>query len=309
MRGEWRAYKEVLAAIRQERPDVLHLNSSKMGLLGGVAGRVAGVPRIVFTAHGWPHKEQRSFVWKLAAWVGSWLTIVCAHKTITVSETDLRNSPTLLFRDKLALVHNGVGDFPRASREKARAALAEHAPELSRYPVWLLMNAELHHNKGIGTAVRALSELAQERSDLALVVCGEGQERKHLTELAKAEDVAAQVFLLGFVPNARAYLPAGDIYLLPSRKEGLPLALLEAGLASLPVIASKIGGIPEVVTDRENGLFMPRGNTRILAKAISYLLEHPDEAARFGTNLRTRVLADFSEQAMVSSTLNLYIRS
>lgn len=306
IRGEWRAYKELLSVIRQEQPDVLHLNSSKMGLLGGVAGRVAGVPRIIFTAHGWPHKEQRPLLWKLLAWVGSWLTIICAHKTVTVSETDLRNSPTLLFRDKLALVHNGISDFPHLSKKEARSALAEYAPELAEYPTWLLMNAELHHNKGVGTAVRALAELAPQHPDLALVVCGDGQERKHLTELAQERGISSQVFLLGFVPDARRYLAAADIYLMPSRKEGLPLALLEAGLASLPVIASKIGGIPEVLTDRESGLFMPRGNTHILAKAISYLLDHPDEASRFGATLRTKVLADFSANAMISQTFKLY---
>ncbi len=306
IRGEWRAFKELLSVIRQEQPDVLHLNSSKMGLLGGLAGRVAGVPRILFTAHGWPHKEQRPLIWKLAAWGGSWLTVICAHATIVVSETDLRNSPTLLFRDKLALVHNGISDFPRLPKKEARAALAEYAPELSAYSAWLLMNAELHRNKGIGTAVRALAELAPDHPELALVVCGDGQERDRLAELAQEKGVSSSVFLLGFVPEARTFLSAADIYLMPSRKEGLPLALLEAGLASLPVIASKIGGIPEVISDRENGLFMPRGNTHILAKAISYLLSHPAEASRFGGALRAKVLADFSADAMISQTFKLY---
>ncbi len=303
---EWQSFKELRRILKEERPDVLHLNSSKMGLVGALAGRLSGVHNILFTAHGWPHKEQRSLVWKLIAWTGSWLTIFLCHEVICVAETDLRDSPTFFFRDRLHLVHNGVPDFPRVSKEEARAAFITRAPELAAYSKLLLMNAELHPNKGVSTAIRALAELSVRDKDIALVVCGEGEERDALRNLAGELEVADRVFLLGFVQGARQYLTAADIFLLPSRKEGLPLALLEAGLASLPVIASKVGGIPEVLTDHVSGLFMPRSNTHILAQSIHHLLEHPDEGARMGAALRNKVLTDFSERAMVRNTLAMY---
>jgi len=93
---------------------------------------------------------------------------------------------------------------------------------------------------------------------------------------------------------------------MPSSKEGLPLALLEAGLASLPVVASKVGGIPDVIEDHRTGLFMPRANTHILAKAIAYYLNNPDVAAKYGAALREKVLTDFSEEQMSQKTLALY---
>lgn len=304
--SDWQALQELTAVIEQERPDILHLNSSKMGVLGAIAGRRAGVPRIIFTAHGWPHLEQRSPLWKLMAWAGSWLTIELSSRVITVSDRDLRDSPTLFFRDKLRLVHNGIPDFKRLSHEDARAALQKHSHDLAKFPQWLLMNAELHHNKGIGVAIRALAELSHHHQGLALVVCGEGDARNYLTELALSLHVSSRVFLLGFLPNAREYLAAGDIYLIPSSKEGLPLALLEAGLASLPVVASKVGGIPDVIVDHQTGLFMPRGNTHILARAIAYYLDNPDDAARYGAALREKVLTEFSEEQMLERTLALY---
>ena len=304
--SDWQALKELRSVIGQEKPDVLHLNGSKMGVLGSIAGRLAGVPRIVFTAHGWPHKEQRSPLWQLVAWGGSWLTIVLSSRIIAVSDRDLRDSPTFFFRDKLRLIHNGISEFSRLSHEDARAALIKHSHDLSNYPQWLMMNAELHHNKGVGSAIRALAELAHKHSTLALVVCGEGEAWNYLTELALNLKVSSRVFLLGFVPEAREYLSAADIYLMPSSKEGLPLALLEAGLASLPVVASKVGGIPDIIEDHKTGLFMPRGNTHILAKSIAYYLDNPDIAAKYGGALREKVLAEFSEQQMVSETLKLY---
>jgi glycosyltransferase involved in cell wall biosynthesis len=303
---EWRAFKELVAVIREQKPDVLHLNSSKMGFLGALAGRMAGVKHIICTIHGWPHKEQRPLLWKVMAWLGSWGTIFLCHTVIVVSERDMRDSPTLFFRDSIRLIYNGISDFPRKSREKARTTLITYAPELAKYPRWLLMNAELHPNKGISTAVRALDELGPSYKDVALVVCGEGQERENLQLLAHELRVANRVFLLGFVPNARENLAAADIYLMPSRKEGLPLAILEAGLAALPVISSRVGGISEVITDHKNGLFMPRSNTHILTKSIDYLFNHPQEAQEFGSKLREKVLSDFSEAEMVENTIALY---
>lgn len=304
--SDWQALKELISVIKQEQPDILHLNSSKMGLLGALAGRRAGVRHIIFTAHGWPHLEQRSPLWKLMAWAGSWLTIMLCSRVITVSDRDLRDSPTFFFRDKLRLIHNGIADFMRLAREDARAALEKRSHDLTKFPQWLMMNAELHHNKGIGVAIRALAELSHKHPGLALVVCGEGEARDYLTELALNLHVSSRVFLLGFLPNAKEYLAAGDIYLMPSSKEGLPLALLEAGLASLPVVASKVGGIPDVIEDHRTGLFMPRANTHILAKAIAYYLNNPDAAAAYGAALRNKVLKDFSEEQMLEKTLALY---
>lgn len=304
--SDWQALKELIAVLKQEKPDILHLNSSKMGFLGALAGRITGVKRIVFTAHGWPHKEQRSPLWKIMAWGGSWATIVLASRIVAVSDQDLRDSPTILFRDKLRLIHNGISDFSRLSRDDARAALEKYSHDLANFPQLLVMNAELHMNKGIGTAIRALAELAHHHPGLALVVCGEGDARGYLTELALSLHVSSRVFLLGFVPDARELLSAGDIYLMPSGKEGLPLALLEAGLAALPVIGSKVGGIPDVITDHQTGLFMPRGNTHILAKAIAFYLDNPHKAAEYGAALREKVLHDFSEQRMVGLTFKEY---
>jgi glycosyltransferase involved in cell wall biosynthesis len=277
-----------------------------MGALGAIAGRIAGVKHIIFTAHGWPYLEQRPLWWKLAAWIGSWPIVALSNKIIAVSDYDLRTAPVIFLRDKLIHIDNGITPFSLKTREDARASLGKRNHDLSKYSCWLIMNAELHPNKGISTAIRALAELAPRHADLALVVCGEGEDRQRLTDLAWKLGVASRVFLLGFVEDAREYLAAGDIYLMPSRKEGMPLALLEAGLASLPVIATKVGGIPDIVDDQKTGLFMPRGNTHILTKAIAYLINNSEEAARMGAALEKKVRTEFSAEHMIASTLALY---
>lgn len=301
---ELRALRELFTVIRRERPDVLHLNSSKAGVIGALAGRLAGVKRIIFTAHGWPHREPRSLLWRLMTHEFSWWTVFLSHATIVVSELDYKKAPVLFSRRKLHLIRNGVAPFTLLPRVKARQELIRKAPYLSETVPWLLMPAELHANKGIDLAISALTELTA-YPDMALVVLGEGTEREALLKHARECGVSDRVFLLGFVPDACQYLSAADIFLMPSRKEGLPMALLEAGHAALPVVATRVGGIPEVIQHEKNGLLID-ANDVTLANAIRTLLKDPERARPFGTALQETVRERFSEGTMLKETIALY---
>lgn len=305
-RKEWEAFQELISLLKRERPQTLHLNSSKAGVLGALAGRFTGVPRIVFTAHGWPHREPRGPLSKAAIWLASWLTIFLCHRVVVVSDRDMQTAPVLFSRRKLVRIHNGVSAFELSSREEARAALAARAPGLEDFSQILLMNAELHPNKGIDYALHALAALAPSHPELALVVQGEGQEQGRLVELARTLHVEARFFLPGFSSDARSLLRAASLYLMPSRKEGLPMALLEAGFASLPVIAARTGGIPEIIEDQETGLLIPTDDSDALTTAIDSLLEEPAQAAALGAALHTHVCAEFSADEMISQTIAQY---
>lgn len=302
--NEWRAFLELLRILRQEHPDVLHLNSSKMGVLGALAGRMAGVSCIIFTAHGWPHREPTSFISTFVRAVGSWVSIVLAHRVIVVSECDARGAPVLFSHKKIVCIHNGVKEPAFLERTDARETLSTHAPSLRDFPIWMGMHAELHTNKGIDTAIEALSLL--KRSDVALVVLGSGEEETRLKACAQRLGVSSQVFLCGFVKDASTYLQAYDLYLMPSRKEGLPMALLEAGMAGLPVVASRVGGIPEVVLDNETGLLVPTEAPKEIKDGIEKLLSNPSLAGTFGQALRAHVAQHFSEHEMLERTLRQY---
>jgi glycosyltransferase involved in cell wall biosynthesis len=304
--AELRAFAELVRLLKKEKPTVLHLNSSKMGLLGSLAGRLAGVPRIVFTAHGWPHGEKRSWLWKLCIWIASWLTVILSHVVIVVSEYDLNHSPVIFSKRKIRVIRNGIEAFELLPRAPARAELIAKSPGLTADSTWLLMNSELHPNKGIDIAIRSLAELVPTFPNLVLVVMSEGQERERLTALAHSLGISSKVFLPGFIPDSRTFLSAGDIFLMPSRKEGLPLAILEAGIASLPVIASNIGGIPEIIQDSKNGLLIAPNDSSSLAIAITHFLNNPEEAHAVGTELLTTVQKEFSGDRMTSETLTCY---
>ncbi len=303
IRRELAAYAELRRLFRTERPHVVHLNSSKAGGLGALAARISGVPVILFTAHGWDHRSRENRFVRSFVWMASWATIALATKVIAVSQYDRLDAPVVFSRRKLVTIRNGAAPHRFDSRETARESLASHATGAVSIPFWYLSIAELHYNKGLDLLIRAF---ASQPEDTALVLIGAGEEEGRLRALARTLDLSSRVFFTGFLPDAARYLPAADVFVLPSRKEGLPFTILEAGLAACAVVAAATGGIPEAITDEETGLLFPRGSGPALATALRTLYADPSARARLGAALKEKIERDFSETRMVRETLALY---
>lgn len=303
---EFSAFSELKRVIAEERPNVLHLNSSKAGGIGALAGRLAGVPRIIFTAHGWPHSEPRGFLSRALIRLASWVTVLLSHTVIVLSERQREEAPALFARRKLVVIGNGVADFPLLPKGEARTRLAMKDERVASFERLVLSTSELHPNKGLDVLIDAFARIAPRHTDTALVLMHGGDSLPALKAQAEKRRLADRVLFLGFVPEARATLLAADVFVLPSRKEGLPFGLLEAGRAGLPVVASHVGAIPEVVEDGVSGVLVPAGNVLALANALDEVLSDPRRGASLGAALRARIEQDYSERAMVERTLALY---
>jgi glycosyltransferase involved in cell wall biosynthesis len=120
--------------------------------------------------------------------------------------------------------------------------------------------------------------------------------------------LSQHVFLAGQLDTAAQYLPAFDMFCLPSVKEGLPYVLLEAGLASLPVVATKVGGVGEIVTNNSTGLLVPANNITALAQALNELLGDVEKRKNFGSQLKLHVEQHFSLAHMLAKTLEIYAK-
>lgn len=305
---------------RAERPDVVHLNSAKASGLGALAARCARVPNIIFTAHGWAFNENRPPFQRLLIKFFSWLTVVLAHKTIAVSDAVHDDTKRWSFvRNKIHTIKNGIVAPQFVAREEARATLTKIADaqgqtlgsgalrsDLGHRDIFLLGTiAELHKNKGLEYAILALAQIAPSNPHAFYFILGDGEEKEQLHALIKQHGLEERVFLLGFVPDAAQYLPAFDCFILPSIKEGLPYVLLEAGYASLPVIATNVGGIPEIIDDAA-GLLVPPRDTDALARSIEQLVKNPTDRAALGTALHDKVAKEFSLSKMADETVALY---
>lgn len=304
-----RALFSLGSLIRSFDPDILHLNSSKAGLLGSVLGRLLGVPTVLFTAHGWPVFEDRPLLWKILVYIGSYLTALLAHHTIEVSAHD----HTLILpgtNHKRHVIHTAVADLTYQTRDEARAALfLPTTIDTHQTNIWLVSIAELHPNKNLGMAIDAVAEYnTTHHTKIFYTIIGGGELIDTLTEQISLRGQTDYITLLGHKTDAYQYVLAFDIFLLPSKKEGLPYALLEAGRAGLPCIASAVGGIPEVITTGVCGLLIEPTQPQSLIAALDALIANPDLRTRLATNLETRIATNYTQATMISATHTYYTR-
>lgn len=234
-----RSFLEIWKLIREIQPDVLHVNSSKAAGIGALAGRLAGVQRIVFTVHGWPFKEPRNVLARSFMYIVSWFTAILADITIVVSETDLREGKRMPFvgeKIRHIPIAGMTPDFLERTEAWNTVRSFAHIPDESALRIATI--AELTPNKGIRIGIDTILELERRGLKCVYVVIGDGEEYGRLKQYVAEHGVADKVFFTGFIPEARRYLKAFDLFLLPSVKEGTPYVLLEAAAAPLPIVAT-----------------------------------------------------------------------
>jgi len=195
---------------------------------------------------------------------------------------------------KVEVIHYGLDDVPAAWGSNPADPVLPTARVL-------LAVCRLEPQKGLDSAVRALPDIRTHHPTAELVVLGEGPQRSELEQLAT--DLKVPVHLLGRVPDVAAWLRRADVVVHPARWEGFGLALLEAMLASKPIVATNVSSIPEIVADGETGLLVPPDDAPALATAVTRLLDDP---GTYGEEGRRRAHSQFSVAGMTDRTLGVY---
>ena len=293
-----RSFFQILKLLRTERPDIVHLNSSKAAALGALAARFAGVRSIIFTVHGWPFLEPRNFLVRTVILVVSWLTGLLSTHVIVVSRADKDRADDLPFLSRKTVhIPIGLSAPDTRSRDEARSFLLQNTG--NQNVKIILTIAELTRNKGIAYGIEAVAELRRRgRTDFRYVVIGSGEMHRELIASAQSFKLD-NVTLLGFVPEAAEYVRGCDAFLLPSLKEGLPYALLEAATAGVPIVASDVGGVRDILANYPHGVLVPPRNPTRIADAILELEKRNVSAGAFS-------LRDFGLDAMLEKTLRVY---
>ncbi len=299
-------FMELVDIFRKEKPDIVHLNSSKAGGLGALAAKISGVPRIIFTAHGWAFNEERPFWQKALIKIFVWVSLLLQDSIICVSEAtrnDIKNFPFVY--KKSQVIYNGILDFRLLEKNEARIALNNMSRiKLPTDAIWLGTLTELHKNKGLEYAIKAVSSLKE--PSIVFAIIGDGELRSRLEDQIEKEELGEKVVLLGFIENAQKYLRAFDIFLLSSVTEAFPYALLEAGYAGLPVIASSAGGIVDVISN-DCGILVKPKNEMDIKNKLKYLISNKEAMVKAGVNLKNRIKEKFLFDNMLSQTIKLYL--
>ncbi len=312
LRKEFSSLLELTRIIRAFRPDIVHLNSTKAGGTGALVSRILGVRNIIFTAHGWAFWENRSLLWRAIVWKLSWITALLCHHIIVVSKYEFTRTPLPFVRKKLICIHTAVPPIAFKERNRARALLFPGADGAWHGDaVWVVSTSEHNHNKNLLSLIQAVETLNTKNAQkVFLTLMSDGDERTLLETYVREHKLTDSIVFTGYVDDARSYLKAFDIFVLPSRKEGFPYGLLEAGAAGLACIASNVGGIPEIITDHETGILTNPHEMGSIERALEYLtIATPCDLPTqhiLGAALQKKVLHEYTLDQMFTETERLY---
>jgi glycosyltransferase involved in cell wall biosynthesis len=302
-----RAFWDLYRVFRRERPAIVHTHTSKAGVLGRVAAWMAGVPVVVHTPHGhvfyghFGRGASRLFL-RLERALARRTTRLIA---LTAAERDEHLQRGVGRPEQFAVVPSGVD----LERFRAVAGVTDHRlPGLDLPPDAVVVGSVgwLTPVKGHRYLVEALGRLKPSHPRLHGVIVGTGELLEELQALAVASGVGDAIRFAGLRHDVPECLAAMDVFVLPSLNEGMGRALVEAMAAGLPVVATRVGGVPALVQDRRNGLLVPPGDAAALAGALDELLRNPAWAKELGAAAGASIDARFGAAQMVRMVDAIY---
>lgn len=296
----------VLRWLRRHRIEVVHAQLELASLLGPVAARILRIPS-VSTLHtldvgvpgGRAGARRRLVTWALARPCDRVIAVSDAARRHHIAEDGLPEH-------KLVTIRNGIelDRFrPAGAGERARARAELGIAPQARVMVTV---AVLREAKGIQHLVEALAAIAAAVPDALALIVGDGPHRRALEDLVARRGVADRLRFAGARSDVKRHLAAADLFVLPTLTEALPTVLAEAMGAGLPIVASAVGGVPEMVLDGENGLLVPPGEPIALAEACRRLLTDREEATRMGAAGRRVAAERFEIGRQAARVADLY---
>jgi glycosyltransferase involved in cell wall biosynthesis len=300
------AFFEIYSFIRKNGIQIVHTHSSKAGILGRFAARAARVPVVIHTVHGWSFHDYQPGPLKYFYILLERICALFTSRIITVSffdkEKGLKSS--IGKEGQYIIIRYGIDTERfglRQGRQEARAALGVGDNELA-----IGMIACFKPQKSPMDFVRAADRIRRCVPNTKFIMVGDGGLRKRISILIKKFALDDRFILTGWCQNIPFILSALDIFVLTSLWEGLPISVLEAMAASVPVVVSDTGGVRDIVKDGENGLLVPPRDLEAISERLTILLKDENLRIRMGEIARDFGGINFETTKMTSTTQNLY---
>lgn len=293
--------------LRTSSYSIVHTHTSKGGFIGRLAAKVAGIPIIVHTAHGFAFHEFSSIATlqfyaaleRMAAhWCDKIITVSNFHREWALK---LKIAPP----EKIVAIQNGIS----ADRLKVTCPFHQVRAELgvSSEETLIVTFGRLAPQKGLEYLIRSLPYVINQASNrVKVILVGEGPLRTYLEALALSTGVSSHVRFIGFRKDIADILNAADIVVLPSLREGLSVALLEAMAMAKPIVTTAIGSNKEVIEHGKTGLLVPPRDPCAIAQAIISLLSNRNLRMRLGAASKETFKAKFTEDKMLKQTWEAY---
>lgn len=306
---EWRSGKIFLKLVREFKKSsirIIHTHKYKDTILAAPAAKLCGIPHVVRTVHGLrePFGGLQSFKMSLYEAIERTMHRYCVDSIIGVSSQIEREYKAEGGVFNVTCIRNGIdleGRSVQTDRWRTRKDLGVDSGTCLIGTVGRLTPV-----KGIQYLLQAARILLRQGANVKVLVVGDGSIRLDLLTQTRDLGISEHVMFLGHREDTDALLQALDVFVLPSLSEGIPMALLEAMATSRAVVASRVGGIPEIVEDGVEGFLVEPMDVNGLADKCRQLIESPDVARKMGEQARKRVEQDFSATAMADRVVSVY---
>ncbi|MBI2989777.1 MAG: glycosyltransferase [Candidatus Magasanikbacteria bacterium] len=303
---------EMAKCIKTCEPDIIHLNSSKAGVLGSISALFYRNPskRVIYTVHGWVFNEALGKTKKYLYKILEKLSAAFKTHIILLTKKDFSIVLNLLgiSKNKLRLIPLGASVQNHIlTKQEAKTQINAYLPSNKKilqdtFTIGIIAN--LYHNKGIDIHLRALGLLSKtEIQNTKTIIIGDGPERARLLKLSEDLHIKDFVHFLGFIDKASCLLPAFDLCIIPSRKEGSPYILKEAIIQNIPVLSSKVGDVEEYIIHKKTGLLAEPGNTDEWAAHIVWSLHNRQQLSSFSASNQKNIP---SVDEMLKKTIEVY---
>jgi len=302
--ADFAAAREVRACLDAGGFDVVHTHGAKAGMIGRRAARQAGVPAVIHTFHGFPFHSFQSVPVRLTlleierrlARITDWF--MTAGTFVASEAVRLR----IASPDRIRAVVSPVDPLARVtedSRREARALLG--LPETAKV---IGTTGRLAAQKAPSDMARAIQAIG--RDDVVMVWVGDGCLRRETERIVARLGIADRFLLVGNRDDVPRLLPAFDVFAMSSLFEGLPCSVVEAMMCGIPVVATAVNSVPELVIPGRTGLTARAGDPRSLSAALTYMLDHPDQAARMAAAAATHVREQICSETIEDATVEVY---
>jgi glycosyltransferase involved in cell wall biosynthesis len=271
-------------------------------LIGSLPKHIRGIP-MVRTQHGRTSTKKLSKIWFYEAL--DWLIMRRMAAVIRVNKAAALHQTVNCLPDiHSCIIENGIPELQFEPRAVVRTDPAVHEFCNDGFVIGTI--ARLSEEKGLIHLITALRILSQQNARVKAVVIGEGPQRQALEALVNDAGLAGKILFPGYRDHAYNYLQHFRVFVLPSLTEGLPITILEAMQSKVPIIASRVGGIPAVLEDGKTGILVEPGNPNALADAISRVLSDPQGSMQMGKRAREIALTKYSSRRMAEEYQHLY---
>lgn len=300
---DWECSKRLAAWVRKQQVDVLHAHQYTPFFYSATARLLCRRPSILFTEHGrwFPDYPRRKRM------VANRLLLEPRDRVVGVGHSVRRAliDNEGIAAERVDVIYNGI-DVSAFQNGVTRHAAARREMGVGADDFVIIQVARLDALKNHQTAIRTFEQVVRRRRDARLVLVGDGPELAAIEESVRARKLESSVRLLGLRPDVPALLAGADVFLLTSLSEGIPLTVIEAMLAALPVVSTRVGGVAEIVEDGTTGMLAAAEDDAALAEHVLRLADDPALRKQMGERGRQRALAMFTEDQMHTGYRRLY---